>query len=174
MLQSNWLPESIEHIFKSCSISVRIWDLALPHLNVIHDDNFFSWIRKNSSANSQVQLGIPHGNLFINILHQIWLSRNNLVFSSKDINVNSCFRFALMRAAKFSHLTVNDNNNDVFKAPVLVSWISPPTGWWNIDGSCTSLSNNIAAGVIIRDYCGNWVLGFSKFLGGGTILCAEL
>ncbi|KAF7812560.1 uncharacterized protein G2W53_033536 [Senna tora] len=75
-----------------------------------------------------VQLGIPHGNLFINILYQICLSRNNLVFSAKDINVNSYFRFALMKAAEFSHLTVNDNNNDVFKAPVLVSWISPPAG----------------------------------------------
>ncbi|KAF7812581.1 uncharacterized protein G2W53_033557 [Senna tora] len=85
-------------------------------------------IRKNSSANSQVQL---------------------------DINVNSYFRFALMRAAEFSHLTVNDNNNDVFKAPVLVSSISPPAGWWkiNIDGSCTSLSNIIATGGIVRDYC---------------------
>ncbi|KAF7812587.1 reverse transcriptase [Senna tora] len=122
-----------------------------------------------------VQLGIHHGNLFINILYQIWLSRNNLAFSAKDINVNSYFWFGLMRAAEFSHLTVNDNNNDVFKAPILVSWISPPAGWWkiNIDGSCTSLSNNIAAGGIVRDYCGNWVLGFSKFLGDGTILCAE-
>ncbi|KAF7812572.1 reverse transcriptase [Senna tora] len=101
------------------------------------------------------------------------IHRNFLWGSSNDRK--KIHLFALMRAAEFSHLTVNDNNNDVFKAPVLVSWISPPAGWWkiNIDGSCTSLSNNIAAGGIVRDYCGNWVLGFSKFLGGGTILCAK-
>ncbi|KAF7811879.1 putative ribonuclease H-like domain-containing protein [Senna tora] len=51
----------------------------------------------------------------------------------------------------------------------------PPFGWWkiNLDGSCSS-SNNIAAGGLIRDSNGNWVMGFSKFLGGGTILYAEL
>ncbi|KAF7811880.1 reverse transcriptase [Senna tora] len=77
------LLKSIEHIFKSCPISIKFWDLARIH-------------------------------------------------------VTSCLHFAVMRVVEFSHLVIADN---------------------------------IAS---IRDSNGNWVMGFSKFLGGGTILYAEL
>ncbi|KAF7808415.1 reverse transcriptase [Senna tora] len=62
------------------------------------------------------------------------------------------------------------------KEPVIVNWQTPPKGWWkiNIDGSCFTPSDDIVAGGVIRDHCGNWILGFSKYIGVGSILCAEL
>ncbi|KAF7813138.1 reverse transcriptase [Senna tora] len=78
-------------------------------LNVGESNMFVVDMRKNSVEKSRVKFNVPHGNLFINILHQIWTSRNQLVFSSKEIHVNSCLRFAVMRVAEFSHLVIADN-----------------------------------------------------------------
>ncbi|KAF7816694.1 reverse transcriptase [Senna tora] len=167
--------ESMEHIFKLCPVSSKVWEFAAPNLNFILDDDMVSWIRKNSFASTQVQFQVPHGTLFIYVLQQIWFFRNNAIFNNKDFDVPLCFRNALSKAAEFSHLAGNFGSGLV-KEPVIIKWQVPPEGWWkiNTDGSCHTPSYDIAAGGVIRDHSGNWILGFSKYIGGGPILCAEL
>lgn len=54
-----------------------------------------------------------------------------------------------------------------------ISWVRPPAGWYklNIDGS--SKKGYIAAGGLIRSDTGEWTIGFSKFLGSGSVILAE-
>ncbi|KAF7815039.1 reverse transcriptase [Senna tora] len=50
------------------------------------------------------------------------------------------------------------------------------SGWMklNSDGSCNSSTKDIVAGGIIRDDNGNWVSGYSKYIGKGNAIIAEL
>ncbi|KAF7842148.1 ribonuclease H [Senna tora] len=55
-------------------------------------------------------------------------------------------------------------------------WTPPANGWHklNVDGSLNNNSSEITCGGAIRDREGFWSGGFSKRLGKGNILCAEL
>lgn len=61
-------------------------------------------------------------------------------------------------------------------AVIFTGWKPPPIGWLkiNTDGSCDSSAEYIAAGGVLRDCNGNWVCGFSKYLGTGNSLLVEL
>lgn len=80
-----------------------------------------------------------------------------------------------MKATEFYHLTANTSTSPP-KASILISWQPPPPNHIkiNTDGSHNQLSNFIACGGIIRDENGNWLCGFTKFLGYGDALLAEL
>ncbi|KAF7814806.1 putative ribonuclease h protein [Senna tora] len=153
----------------------KVWYCAAPQFTLTQSNDIRTWIKRNSSSTSQVQFQVPHGTLFIYIIQQIWLCRNNLIFNARDFNVSFCFKSALSKAAEYSHLT-GINGVVLLKEPVFIKWQPPPHGWWkvNIDGSCLNSSNDIVAGGVIRDQYGNRILDFAKYLGGGSILCAEL
>ncbi|CAN1179696.1 Putative ribonuclease H protein At1g65750 [Linum perenne] len=58
----------------------------------------------------------------------------------------------------------------------LISWTKPPFGWvkLNIDGSYVEETDSMAIGGVIRDAEGNWVTGYTNYLGRGSALQAEL
>ncbi|PNX89138.1 ribonuclease H, partial [Trifolium pratense] len=57
-----------------------------------------------------------------------------------------------------------------------VTWIPPLEGTIkvNVDGSSFNNPGRSGFGSILRECNGNWLLGFSGFIGISTSLCAEL
>jgi len=57
-----------------------------------------------------------------------------------------------------------------------VSWELPPRGWWvlNTDGAVKGALGPAGAGGVLRDDKGEWILGFSEYLGHCSTLTAEL
>ncbi|KAF7820958.1 reverse transcriptase [Senna tora] len=53
---------------------------------------------------------------------------------------------------------------------------TPPTNWFkiNTDGACSGNPGPFAIGGVIRNSHGNWVHGFSSFVGDGTAIKAEI
>lgn len=55
-----------------------------------------------------------------------------------------------------------------------VKWIKPHDPFYKLNCDGSAKNSKIGAGGLIRDSNGNWVIGFSKFIGTGQILKAEL
>jgi ribonuclease HI len=62
------------------------------------------------------------------------------------------------------------------KVETLIGWTPPPTGFvkLNIDGSVLRNPGHASSGGLLRDSNGNWIQGFSHFLGITNSLVAEL
>ncbi|GAU17445.1 hypothetical protein TSUD_233230 [Trifolium subterraneum] len=62
-----------------------------------------------------------------------------------------------------------------FISEVMISWKAPPVGWvrLNTDGSCRD-NDVIGWGGVLRGNDGEWLGGFSKFIGQGDSFAAEL
>ncbi|XP_061351083.1 uncharacterized protein LOC133296147 [Gastrolobium bilobum] len=86
---------------------------------------------------------------------------------------------------KFGVICCTTSANDVLKGTglelepvreVRVSWRAPSQGWlkFNVDGSCRANGCDLACGGVLRDEHGNWIHGFSRKLGHGSVLMAEL
>ncbi|KAF7820707.1 reverse transcriptase [Senna tora] len=84
-------------------------------------------------------------------------------------------RKTFVKSAEFSHLA-KDSFPKAERQKIWVKWVAPTDGWFklNTDGSCLGNPGSMATAGIIRDHHGNWVSGFSKQLGFGTSLKAEL
>lgn len=56
------------------------------------------------------------------------------------------------------------------------SWCPPEPGWlkFNTDGAAGLSADWAAAGGVLRDSCGRWIVGFQHFVGRGSALTAEL
>ncbi|KAF7814751.1 reverse transcriptase [Senna tora] len=80
-------------------------------------------------------------------------------------------------AAEFFHVASEISFPSLDQPVILnVNWNPPTVGWWklNSDGACSGNLSPFAIGGIIRDHLGNWVKGFSGYVGHGTALKAEL
>ncbi|KAL4336249.1 hypothetical protein GQ457_07G029660 [Hibiscus cannabinus] len=57
-----------------------------------------------------------------------------------------------------------------------VEWAPPEQGWvkLNTDGARHATSGMASCGGVLRDHLGEWILGFSKFIGVCSVIDAEL
>jgi len=57
-----------------------------------------------------------------------------------------------------------------------IAWELPPRGWWvlNTDGAVKRTLGPAGAGGVLRDDKGEWILGFSEYLGHCSTLTAKL
>lgn len=159
-------------------MSLLLWDLLSKHSPLLRDDDLFMWIKINAENDSPSINTIPHGTIFIYILWHLWTSRNHKVFQAATFSHHLVFELASFKAVEF-HFLSSSSYLPSTKLVINISWKLPPLGWFklNIDGSCLGNCRNsgsISVGGLIRDHCGNWVLGFSAFLGQGSSFTVEL
>ncbi|KAF7844864.1 reverse transcriptase [Senna tora] len=168
--------ETVDHIFKNCHKTKEIWKEALNHFKPLSEPDFLKWVQINSKDPSiSSPLNIPNGTLFIYLLWQIWSVRNKKVFENLYLPPKIAFQNALAKAVEFIHLSKTGSPNSAM-IYVDLCWSPPPEGFYklNVDGSCMGNPGLMAAAGVIRDHLGHWISGFSKFIGPGCSLAAEL
>ncbi|KAF7833479.1 putative ribonuclease H protein At1g65750 family [Senna tora] len=93
--------------------------------------------------------------------------------------LSNCNNFgkSIASAAEFHDIALSNVSTSQRNSLTLpVKWIPPMNGWWkmNCDGACEGNLRPFSIGGILRDNLGNWISGFSGFIGDGTALKAEL
>ncbi|KAF7812327.1 reverse transcriptase [Senna tora] len=166
--------ESQVHILRDCPFARRMWgNLNFKALNC-HSD-YKSWILSNAIDHSNFFHNVSRSTVFVYGLCELWLNRNRFIFNGAHSLPASCGRNTYIKSVEFTHLA-----KDVLPlssyGSVWVKWTAPSEGWWklNTDGACAGNPSKMAAAGVIRDSYGNWIRGFSKCLGLGNSLKAEL
>ncbi|KAF7840012.1 reverse transcriptase [Senna tora] len=169
--------ESIPHLFKDCPVGQNIWQRTNSNISFHNSDSFEIWIKYNCLNSKLATLNIPHNVLFIYTLWHIWLARNNTIFNNTMPSPVIIAKNCIASAAEFFHVASGLSVPSFDQSVILnINWNPPTVGWWklNSDGACSGNPGPFAIGGIIRDHFGNWVKGFSGYVGHGTALKAEL
>ena len=86
--------------------------------------------------------------------------------------------FIKFKSVQFKEACRFEDNNGVKKAKEwrLIGWDCPPPGWYkfNTDGAMKASCQVAAAGGILRNDQGNWLVGFAMNLGNYSALVAEI
>ncbi|KAF7828542.1 reverse transcriptase [Senna tora] len=167
--------ESISHLLKDCPISSILWIKLNISSNNVHSSDFLGWLKSNTTNDSLSLLNVPSGTSFIYCLWHLWRARNDLIFNNQSFNILSVLKKGLAASAEFHHLAAQAPNTSQVNS-IFVRWHPPDPNWWklNCDGACSGNPGPFAIGGLIRDEYGNWVKGFSSFIGYGIAFTAEV
>lgn len=141
-----------------------------------------TWMPQTTQKN---KLDIPWSTIFLFTLHNLWLARNNLVFSNTPL-INpksvskSCIRQSYWILDQLwywepaltpanHHSSNNSNTNSCFS-----SWQPPPPYWIKLNCGGSITKSRMGIGGCLRDATGTWLKGFSKNIGEGNVLKTEL
>ncbi|GLT74509.1 hypothetical protein SLA2020_463010, partial [Shorea laevis] len=169
-------PETLNHLFRECPYSRMLWTLMTPqHINSLyHDMDFKDWL-KNHCASNEIIHGAHWNTIFSFIVWSIWHLRNQLVHDRRELSIGSTKEFIQQKIEEFKRITFIPTV-DTQNYSVLVGWKPPPAGFvkLNTDGSALKNPGIAGAGGVFRDDLGNWLCGFSRYVGITTSLSAEL
>ncbi|KAF7844677.1 putative reverse transcriptase [Senna tora] len=107
----------------------------------------------------------------------VWKQRNGWVFSNKCENATA---FIPVIEIQVDELRVNVmskvNDMENHNSDNNTAWKAPPNGWVkiNVDGSHMPGRNLISCGGVARNSKGEWICGFTKNMGRGLTIQAEL
>lgn len=81
---------------------------------------------------------------------------------------------ALSKAAEFWSNELSNPSQNPTRTTILSynPWSPPPLDWIKLNADDFMQNSMIGAGGCIRDDAGNWILGYSKYIGIGTTLQA--
>ncbi|KAF7841164.1 reverse transcriptase [Senna tora] len=134
-------------------------------------------ISKHPNDNSLPTSGkwIWHSSCHRRLKFFIWI--NNYVFNEKTPCPNWIAKRSIATAAEYHHIALSKNSSAI-RTPLTVSvkWKPPYIGWWklNCDGAYQGNPGPFSIGGILRDAHGNWISGYSGFIGDGTALEVKL
>ncbi|KAH1090753.1 hypothetical protein J1N35_018010 [Gossypium stocksii] len=110
--------------------------------------------------------------LFGLLAWRLWKNRNLSIFQGKAWSSNEVINVSLCwakHATLNSRIGLSDNT-----APLHVEITSKDWVFLYADGVVSRTSGRAAAGGVIRDSSGDWVMGYSRFLGNYSVFDAEL
>lgn len=79
----------------------------------------------------------------------------------------------IAKALEYHFLTANPSTR-MSRARACASWSKPPSGWFKLNTDASVVAHNTSGGGLIRDSKGQWVQGFSRYIGSTSVLLAEL
>ncbi|KAL4388177.1 hypothetical protein GQ457_09G011880 [Hibiscus cannabinus] len=171
--------EYMDHILRHCRPARGLWSRVVqpPFLSVFLNMPFDEWLRNNiGQSNDTPWYGPRLEARFAVFCWLLWKDRCSVVIGS-DVNpkddllfrgnrlVNECFQGATNRLMVSRH--------EQASTP---TWCLPILGWvkGNMDASVNTTTRQAAIGGLIRDVCGDWVVGFTRPIGRCSALVAEL
>jgi ribonuclease HI len=168
--------ETMLHLLRDCCFARKVWAACkIPTMLT----NFFQldwtdWLSANVLKCGCSWNLFKWNECFIFICWYIWKWRNKGVFDSQFKFPENPFLIILHFAQEWFSIHKQDARVNV-KQTVVLQWTKPPHNCFklNVDGS-KSVSGVIGAGGVIRDWSGNWVQGFSHYIGAGEIFEAEV
>ena len=133
------------------------------------------WLSRNGNHRStSANMNPPWNTLFSFAIWNIWKSRNNFIFQRKRLNQQLHVEI-LNQTFEFIHCIASPRLM-IRRCVKRIKWDKPPVGWMklNTDGSVCGSVGVAGCGGVIRDDCGNWILGFNRRIGITNSFCAEL
>ena len=169
--------ETIIHILRDCPWAKEIWSRS-PGLLPL---SFFrmplqDWLRCNATKTATVRpQQIPWQVYFTFTCWNIWLARNERIFRDQSRSQHSIIYSSVQAATEFYYLTGTTKRTQV-RFPQNIRWhvSSYPFITLNIDGSALGNLGIAGAGGILRDHLGQWISGFSLYVGLAMNNMAEL
>lgn len=113
--------------------------------------------------------GMDWGTYFAVVCFNIWKQRDWFIFQNKGLNPREVVLRSLCMAKGYFSSANNTVGSNRLTASV-TEWSKTPCGAVeiNTDGAIADSSIMASAGGVIRDGKGEWILGFSRYLGVGT------
>ncbi|XP_061358638.1 uncharacterized protein LOC133302833 [Gastrolobium bilobum] len=170
--------EDCTHLFRDCCWSRQIWQICFSWVDIsaFWSGEFQYWIERNLNRKKHNK---EWRRLFGVICWLIWKERNNMIFNdvwkSPMELVNQAKSFVHNITMSESILSMAGIQN-VTREDLQVHWEVPPPNWIKInsDGACAEEGIRMSCGGVARNCYGEWIAGFSKKLGSGNVLMAEL
>ncbi|KAK4482042.1 hypothetical protein RD792_012965 [Penstemon davidsonii] len=172
--------ESIVHALRDCPWAREVWEFIIAPTQFLKFQQIDadSWIKDNVTKVRFDNIILPYAPwymVFIATVWMIWKSRNKYIFQNVRDPVKQTVFAIKCLVGDMERIPAKKGKRKLGK-PSLVSWSKPLKGWHklNTDGSVLESKNCAAAGGLIRDDTGSWVVGFSRKLGSTSITMAEL
>ncbi|KAK9047567.1 hypothetical protein V6N11_053406 [Hibiscus sabdariffa] len=169
--------ESIIHTLRDCARLQQVWWYIVPPSLA---GSFFSnsikvWLRQNLCSNILFHNSISWKLVFASILWQFWKSRNDVVFAGDSASVE-CTLSRGIAWAQYYHDGWLHPAQTVNAPPRIIPWRNPEPGCLclNVDGAVSLNTGKATIGGLLRDTAGNFIFGFSKYIGSTNSLHAEL
>ncbi|KAG8497788.1 hypothetical protein CXB51_007049 [Gossypium anomalum] len=158
--------EDLAHVLRDCSFAKNVWMLILPEQlkQRLFSSPFPYWFSLNLSFLERLQdSGLSWSCLFGVVVWRIWKNRNLFIFqnlswsATKMVRNSSCWARQYESRMGSIKNSYSSSNSVTFSND---SWVSLHT-----DGAMVRDSGYAASGGMARDKEGNWIVGFSRFLG---------
>ncbi|KAA3460126.1 reverse transcriptase [Gossypium australe] len=167
--------EDIMHALRDCPTAKEAWLLVVPpnKQSRFFSDSMQNWLSFNLSCHIKLQdKGITWSCLFGILAWRLWKNRNLLIFQNIDWTPLELIKSSLSWAQNFEAFTTRPKLND--NSPEQLQHCSNNWVFLYSDGAVERDSENGAAGGVVRDRDGNWVVGYTHYLGKCSPLEAEL
>ena len=170
-------PETIIHAIRDCDWVKGVWrQLGVSISNQeFWMSNLQDWINLNGKAKcSRAQAKPPWKITFSFALWCIWLNRNMDVFKGKRVNHNLS-KDIMNQVLEFIYC-VHSPRSPNQKINKSLRWERPLLGWkkLNIDRSWLRGMDRASCGGLVRDDQGEWIAGFTRYIGSTNSFTAEL
>ncbi|KAK5775092.1 hypothetical protein PVK06_042959 [Gossypium arboreum] len=163
------------HILRYCSFVKEIWHQIIPtfQLRSFFSASMSDWLTSNlqlHSFNRQSDDSWPC--LFGIILWRIWKNWNLTIFQGTGLNPKDIINASYSWAKHFLY-SFNDGMNLQLQQ-LSVRQTPGKYVFLNTDGAIHSVSGLSAAGGMLSNSKGEWILGFTRFLGKCSVATAKL
>jgi hypothetical protein len=169
--------ESTLHIFRDCSVVKPLWLTVGASPEFFSSSNIFSWVKTwiSSDLPTSFHQSLRWKDVFHIFCWSLWYARNKVVMEGFIFQPIEVMKKAKSLAIDFFY-SLPHKNDKTPKVETLIGWTPPPTGFvkLNTNGSVLRNSGHASSGGLRRDNNGNWIQGFSHFLGITNSLVAEL
>ncbi|XVF12417.1 hypothetical protein REPUB_Repub08aG0116500 [Reevesia pubescens] len=170
--------ENVLHVLRDCNSSHFIWTrwLNSSRLDYFNSLSLHDWLLFNlSNQNSLVADVVPWPIWFSFTCWNIWKWRNKVLFEdgfSWPVNGATLILFEIHDFLKYTVKNISRTPRHIQH----IAWQYPPQGFVkvNVDASAKSNPGDLAIGGLCRDACGAWLFGFTRKVGRGCIIKAEV
>lgn len=143
-----------------------MWDrLGFTHLPGFFGTDFREWLKTFALH--------LRGTVFVVICWSIWCARNEAIFANNNWSV-----WTILNKIRSHHDTITTvyGHSSLSRPTRMVQWRPPDDGAvkLNVDGSSFGNPGRSGYGGVLRNWLGEWLLGFSRSCGFTTNLTAEL
>lgn len=152
--------ETVEHLFLLCPIAERVWKLASVNWDGLKScqHNFWRWWQAVMQSATK-ERGLDHVHLTVNILWQLWKSRNRIVIEKEQLDALRLIQKAHREWMEFDTATAEEKEN---RSRVQTlhqyqrSWEPPKEGIVkiNIDAAISSHMVRTGKCIIARNWTG--------------------
>ncbi|CAN1120779.1 Putative ribonuclease H protein At1g65750 [Linum perenne] len=167
--------EDTAHVLRDCEFARSVWRAVLPEVMLAEQSiwDFDRWWSVNLGSSRS-------GQLFGYVVWLFWRRRNRFIFEQVSAGVEEIKHQALFWAHLWSSSwkahRLGREAPRIARQTQLIGWRLGGEGWFtlNTDGSLRPSSCSAAAGGLIREDQGRFVVGFASKLGSCSVVRAEI
>ncbi|EOY24207.1 Non-LTR retroelement reverse transcriptase [Theobroma cacao] len=173
--------ETCLHVLRDCPASKTLWRNILPQsgINQFFQTPLIDWLSSNLNLKNLYVFDVPWNIVFGIACWYTWKWRNLFIFEGRELSVEG--RLSIIKSmAVNSHNTWSTpsiiSGGMRHQEEILVGWSPPPKDWIavNSDGVFKSAARTAAAGGVLRDAHGTWIVGYACKLETSSGLRVEL